>query len=1430
MAGPSIEGEILIDTQSVEQAEQSVKELETRLKRTAGSGSSSVDKLVKSIREQEKRFKSSADAVRKGSAAQRKLNTEVSKASNLTAKAANKVANFEQKVRDSNVSSEKQNELLQRAGSTLQGYSSATRRAVKNGQSLENVNTELNSSLGQLQRELKESSQSQKQLDQQRRRDAQAAKAQDQANARIQKTLSEVDGRYKSVTNSIRNSNISSDRQAEIIKELDAAQSKYTQTLNRNDASLEEVAAAQRQFRSATTNANNAVKNANKSMSSQNVNGFRQEFQNLTSSVQVALGPLSGVASRLQALQGLFTRNAAAVATLLGSLTGFGVALAKAGQITAEAQKAQLSLEAQIKLLGESARLSGEDVRQMSFDIAQATNLSVQQVREATGTLLEFGGVARNQFDSALKAAQGLSIAVGGGLQQNIRKIGRAVQNPLDGLTRLESKVGDFDEAVRDQIETLTRQGNKFQATQVLLDELSSLQEVATTQAQGLAGAFDAVSDNASILAETVFTNNGALKAGEEAVRGLSDELQGLIGSDEARVIGKLFAASIENLAGSIQFAIDNAKSIVVILGGLSATVLPKAAFALGTLIFKINGLSTAFASSSAAASTFTSSIARARVATIAFATSLPGFRFLTTIATAIAGITLALNAFQEAAKKSGDIDLGQKLKEEVDAVLAANRNITKAQRDQFEAIGDSFAEQANALQKTTDEIKQSLQETGDSIEDLVSRSDFTEGLFGPAANVASKQFTSMKESIEEGSKISQRSIDELSGRARKLALRFNETVEDMQFFKDAVESTKTSVDELKEAIREGDTDILGNLTQEQSLTVFENQLSKLREDFDQTSLKSEELASKLKAAKAQLALGKQGNASEEKLNAIRRVIENIRTELSDIPTENEKIEESIGGVLNTYRDVNQQIMSLNNQLSGGVDLSNQFDIENSADKLQSELKEKLEKNPNALIELGSRLDLDTSVVSELPALISAVITERKKEVEQLEKQKEAQENLNDFLDDQKTKLQEVQNSFAEQRTNAFISGNVQAIEKLDKLNKEAVQSLINENERLANKDFGNDDLKQEFEKRKEKIINALGEENQIAQRLLNELRQTFLDAKIAQDPFKDSRDALQSFRKDSTSEVEKIRQEASKVKTEALKAGDVSTLVKTGDEEKRQIEKKKNQARALAGEEFSSDNIDQQFEERRQKLIDLLGQEADLVKRLINDIENAAQLKKLQTGFEEASNIAGSFGTVLNNLGASSAAKDLQKLSFILLAASKGFAVAKAFQNDDPLVAISKATAALAFITTQAKQIKGAAQGGFIQGPGSSTSDSIPARLSDGEFVVNSSAVDKVGRSTLEQINQGKVPVERASGGPAINSIKNSSSNSNGSNNQVNVQFIDQSSGQKEVEQRETTDSDGAKQFQIVVKDAVKESINKGEMDRELNSNFGLKRKGRRV
>ena len=103
---------------------------------------------------------------------------------------------------------------------------------------------------------------------------------------------------------------------------------------------------------------------------------------------------------------------------------------------------------------------------------------------------------------------------------------------------------------------------------------------------------------------------------------------------------------------------------------------------------------------------------------------------------------------------------------------------------------------------------------------------------------------------------------------------------------------------------------------------------------------------------------------------------------------------------------------------------------------------------------------------------------------------------------------------------------------------------------------------------------------------------------------------------------------------------------------------------------------------------------------------------------------------------------------------------IAQAANNPWPLnlAAMASVAAQTASIVSNIKTIhvEGFATGGLftgdghVRGPGTSTSDSINATLSDYEFVTKASSVKKIGVENMEYMNRtGELPIQRADGGP---------------------------------------------------------------------------------
>lgn len=152
---------------------------------------------------------------------------------------------------------------------------------------------------------------------------------------------------------------------------------------------------------------------------------------------------------------------------------------------------------------------------------------------------------------------------------------------------------------------------------------------------------------------------------------------------------------------------------------------------------------------------------------------------------------------------------------------------------------------------------------------------------------------------------------------------------------------------------------------------------------------------------------------------------------------------------------------------------------------------------------------------------------------------------------------------------------------------------------------------------------------------------------------------------------------------------------------------------------------------------------------------EVKAQERSTQMSLQSAQQLAGALGNLAEAAGADAGL--VAMLAIAESAAAMGAALHKAFSSSATVWdGIAGAVAAIATITTVISQIKSLnssaadeknkyryAQGGLVTGPGTSTSDSIPARLSNGEAVMTARAVSDWG-AMLSAMNV-------ASGGNAI-------------------------------------------------------------------------------
>lgn len=129
---------------------------------------------------------------------------------------------------------------------------------------------------------------------------------------------------------------------------------------------------------------------------------------------------------------------------------------------------------------------------------------------------------------------------------------------------------------------------------------------------------------------------------------------------------------------------------------------------------------------------------------------------------------------------------------------------------------------------------------------------------------------------------------------------------------------------------------------------------------------------------------------------------------------------------------------------------------------------------------------------------------------------------------------------------------------------------------------------------------------------------------------------------------------------------------------------------------------------------------------------------------------------------------------------------------------------------------IKGFSTGGYVSGSGTGTSDSIPARLSNGEFVINAQAT-KRNRQLLEAINSGE-RVSMSGEGLAVNAVTSTGEQqSQGGGMSLTVNLIEDKANAGKVTQ--TQSEDGKNILQICVASIMGD----GELYQAIGSKFAI-------
>lgn len=129
-------------------------------------------------------------------------------------------------------------------------------------------------------------------------------------------------------------------------------------------------------------------------------------------------------------------------------------------------------LEAVLKATNYAAGLGAKELKNYASELQGMTTVGDEEILKMQTTLLAFTGVAGNEFKRATALALDMSEVLGTGATENIKKLGKSLDDPKSALTGLMETGIFFTEEQKKQITQLVDAGKKREAQLVILAEL----------------------------------------------------------------------------------------------------------------------------------------------------------------------------------------------------------------------------------------------------------------------------------------------------------------------------------------------------------------------------------------------------------------------------------------------------------------------------------------------------------------------------------------------------------------------------------------------------------------------------------------------------------------------------------------------------------------------------------------------------------------------------------------------------------------------------------------------------------------------------------------------------------------------------------------------------------------------------------------------
>jgi len=225
-------------------------------------------------------------------------------------------------------------------------------------------------------------------------------------------------------------------------------------------------------------------------------------------------------------------------------------------------EKEERKLEAVLKATGHAAGFSAQELKNLASQYQSVTTTGDEVILSGMSILATFKNVREEGFERATMSALDMSEVMGTSLNSSMTMLGKALNDPIKGLSALTRVGVTFSDQQREQVKALQKSGKMYEAQNIILEEMESqfggvAKAMADLQGGSLKQLSNTWGDVLEKIGQTETQNQDLTDSYKELNEALEDQANNIASLFEGYGDGKAFfvdlLTSVVNMADDVQ-------------------------------------------------------------------------------------------------------------------------------------------------------------------------------------------------------------------------------------------------------------------------------------------------------------------------------------------------------------------------------------------------------------------------------------------------------------------------------------------------------------------------------------------------------------------------------------------------------------------------------------------------------------------------------------------------------------------------------------------------------------------------------------------------------------------------------------------------------------------------------------------------------------